>query len=72
MGQIKYAERLAYDLIDDIVVSSVKSGAGKARDRLVSRRREIFSAIHTAEREEFVLLKGQIDAQIKLHIFITQ
>ena len=72
MGQIKYAERLAYDLIDDIVIASVKAGAAKACDRLVSRRREIFSAIHSAKREEFVLLKGQIQSQIKFHIFIAQ
>ena len=56
--QVEDTQRLAYYLINDVVITSVKAGSVEAGKTLVFGGGNQFAIVHTAQRKQLVLLAG--------------
>ena len=72
MRQIENAQRLSYNLIHDIIVSAVQSRTIQSGQSRILRRTDIFSFIHTAQRQQFVPLESYVCVDIQLHVLGPQ
>ena len=72
MRQIENAQRLSYNLIHDIIVSAVQSRTIQSGQSRILRRTDIFSFIHTAQRQQFVPLESYVCVDIQLHVLGSQ
>ena len=70
MRQIEYAQRLTYYLIDYIVVAAMLTGTRQGTHRSNIGCRHLHSVIFTTQREEFVLLPGEIHIDIQFHVLL--
>ena len=72
MRQIENAQRLSYDLIHDIIVSPMQSRTVQSGQSRILRRTDVFSFIHTAQRQQFVPLESYVCVDIQLHVLGPQ
>ena len=72
MRKIKNSQRLSYNLIYNIIISSMKTCPIKSGYNSILRSRNIFAIIHTIQRKQLVLLESYICIDIQLHILSLQ
>lgn len=67
-GQVKDAQGLAHNLIDNVVVAAVEAGSVQARDGRVLGGRNPLAVILSAQREQLVALPGEVGVDGQLHV----
>ena len=66
--QVKHPQRLAHHLVNNVVVSAMKSGTVKACKTLVFGGGKHLTVKHAAQRKQFVTLESHVGINIQLHI----
>ena len=70
--QVEDTQRLAYYLINDVVITSVKAGSVEAGKTLVFGGGNQFAIVHTAQRKQLVLLEGDVGIDVQFHVLSLQ